>query len=36
MAEVAEFEDQVKDALAELLSDISDEMSFLTRKKVKI
>lgn len=30
--EVAEFEDQVKDALAELLSDIADELAVLGQK----
>ena len=32
MKEVAEFEEQVKYALAELLHDISDEMAFLSSK----
>jgi len=33
MREVAEFEDQVKGALAELLHDISNEMAFLSKVK---
>jgi hypothetical protein len=31
MKEVAQFEDQVKDSLAELLYDISDEIAFLSK-----